>query len=67
MNSIDTSRKIKFTISLAHESVLKFLDLSLHIDEENKICVDVYAKATNSYIGIASFYILSSKEHKRYP
>ena len=50
MNSIDTSSKIKFTMSIANNnSILEFLDLSLHINEHNKICVDVYAKPTNSF------------------
>ena len=45
MNSIDTSGKIKFTMSVAiNNSILEFLDFSLHINEHNKICVDVYAK-----------------------
>ena len=36
-------------LSLANNnSILDFLDLSLHINEDNKICVDVYAKPTNS-------------------
>ena len=44
MNSIDTSSKIKFTMSIANsDSILEFLDLILHINEHNKICVDVYA------------------------
>ena len=30
-------------------SVSEFLDLNLHINEHNKICVDVYAKPTNSF------------------
>ena len=46
MNNIDTSGKIKFTMSIASESFLEFLDLSLHINEQNKICADVYAKLT---------------------
>ena len=42
MKSIDTSGKIKFTMSVAiKNSVLEFLDLSLHINEHNTICVDV--------------------------
>ena len=49
MNSIDTSGKIKFTMSVANQSTLELLDLRLHINEQNKICVDVYAKATNSF------------------
>ena len=32
-----------------NNSVLEFLDLSLHINEQNEICVDVYAKPTNSF------------------
>ena len=42
-----------------NNSVLEFLDLGLHINEHNKICVDVYAKPTNSFI-----YVLPST---RYP
>ena len=42
MNSIDTSGKIKFTMS-----VPEFLDLSLLINGQNKICIYVYAKPTN--------------------
>ena len=42
MKSIDTSGKIKFTMSVANKnSVLEFLDLSFHINEHNKIHVDV--------------------------
>ena len=42
MKSIDTSGKIKFTMPVANNnSVLEFLDLSLHINEHNKICADV--------------------------
>ena len=36
MNSIDTSGKIKFAMSAANQSTLEFLDLSLHINEQNK-------------------------------
>ena len=50
MNTIDTSGKIKFTTSVGNNnSALEFLDLSLFINEDNKICVDVYAKSTNSF------------------
>ena len=49
MNNVDTTGKIKFTMSVANESVLEFLDLSLHIYEHKKICVDVFAKPTNSF------------------
>ena len=49
MNSIDTPGEIKFTMSVANNnSILEFLDISLHINEHNKIFVDVYAKPTNS-------------------
>ena len=50
MNSIDTSGKIKFTMSVANNnSILEFLDLSLHIKEDNKICFDAYAKPTDNF------------------
>ena len=49
MNNVDTTGKIKFTMSVANELILEFLDLSLHIDEHNKICVDVSVKLTNSF------------------
>ena len=50
MNSIDTSGKIKFTMSKANnDTILEFLDLYLHIKEHNKICVGVYAKPTNCF------------------
>ena len=49
MNDVDTTGKIKFTMSVARKCALEFLDLSLHINEQNKICVDVYAKPTNSF------------------
>ena len=40
MNSIDTSGKIKFTMSVTNNnSILEFLDLGLHIKEDNKICL----------------------------
>ena len=61
MNSIDTSGKIKFTMSIANSnSILEFLDLSLHINEHNKICVDVYAKPTNSFT-----YVLPSTCYRK--
>ena len=49
MNNIDTSGKIKVTMYVANESVLEFLDLSLDKTEQNKFCVDVYVKLTNSF------------------
>ena len=47
MNSIDTYGNIKFTMSVANASALEFFDL--HINEQNKICDDVYVKPTNSF------------------
>ena len=58
MNNVDTTGKIKITMFIANESVLEFLDLSLHIDEDNKICVDVFVKPINSYVYI-TIYLLS--------
>ena len=49
MNIVDITGKIKFTMSVANESVLEFLNLSLHIDQHNKIRVHVFAKPTNSF------------------
>ena len=49
MNNVDTTGKIKFTMSDANELVLEFPDLNLHVDEHNKICVDVFAKPANSF------------------
>ena len=56
MNSINTTGKIKFTMSIANnDSVFEFLDLSLYINEQNEISVSVYAKPTNIFT-----YTLSS-------
>ena len=49
MNSIDTSGNIKFTSVAIDNSILEFLDLCLHINEDNKICVDVYTKPANNF------------------
>ena len=50
MNSIDTSGKFKFAKFMTNnDSALELLDLNLHINEYNKICVDVYTKPTNSF------------------
>ena len=46
MNNVDTADKIKFTMSIANELELELLDLSLHIDEHNKISVDFFVKPT---------------------
>ena len=48
MNSIDKSGKIECTMSIANsDSVLKFFDLTLHINEHDYI--DMNAKPTNSF------------------
>ena len=49
MNNVDTIGKIKFIMFVANELVLEFLDLSLHIDEYNKIYLNVFAKPANSF------------------
>ena len=50
MNSIDASGKIKFTMSVANNnSVSEFLDLSIYINEHNRICVDVSNLPTVSH------------------
>ena len=50
MNSIETSCKVTFTISIFNKgSVLEALDFSLYINEYNKVCIDVYAKPTNGF------------------
>ena len=49
MNNVDRTGKSKFTMVVANESLLEFLDLTLHISEHKKICVDVFAKPTNSF------------------
>ena len=68
MNSIDTSGKIKFTMSIANKnSVLEFLDLSLHINEHNKICVDVYAKPTNSFTYVLPLTCYPKKSINKVP
>ena len=36
-------------MSVAEDSVLQFLDLSFHVNERNKIYVDVYAKPTYNF------------------
>ena len=48
LNGMDTTGKIKFTMEIASENGLEFLDLKLKI-AEGKIRVDVYAKPTNSF------------------
>ena len=60
MNSVYTTGKIKLTMPVASESVLEILDLGLHINQQNKICVDVYAKLTNSIT-----YVLPSTCYRR--
>ena len=50
MNNIDQSKKIQYTMKVAKDS-LEFLDLKHMFDKESKkISVDVFSKATNSFI-----------------
>ena len=48
LNNLDESGKIKFTMQIAENKCLEFLDLLLKFDK-NKIEVDVYSKPTNSF------------------
>ena len=64
MNSIDTSGKIKLSMSVANNnSILEFLYLSLYSNEHNKICVDAYAKPTNSSNMLDHQLAIPKKEH----
>ena len=64
MNSIDTSGKIKLSMSVAdNNSILEFLYLSLYSNEHNKICVDAYAKPTNSSNMLYHQLAIPKKEH----
>ena len=55
MNNIDKNKKFQFVMEVA-EDVLEFLDLKLTFHKEYKrISVDIFAKATNSFI-----YVLPS-------
>ena len=68
MNSIDTSGKIKFTMLLANNnSILEFVDLSLHINKQNKICVNVYAKPTNSLTYVLPSTCYPKKSINKFP
>ena len=50
MNSIDSPKKMQFTISCPTDNVLEFLDLTLSSDATSKqILVDVFSKPTNSF------------------
>ena len=49
LNNIDSTGKIKFTMQIADDNGLEFLDLKLKI-QNGKISVDVYSKPTNSFI-----------------
>ena len=63
MNSIDS----KYTISIAYKnSVLVFLDLILHSNEHNKICVDVYGKPTNRYTHVLPSTCCPEKSIKKF-
>ena len=58
VNNVDTTGKIKFTMSV---------DLSLHIDEHKKICVDVFAKPTNRFIYVLPSTCYPKKNIKNVP
>ena len=50
LNTIDTTKKIQFTMSIGDKEGLEFLDLKLSLDHlTKKIIVDVYSKPTNSF------------------
>ena len=49
INNIDSTGKIKFTVQIADENGLEFLDPKLKINESNKITIDVFSKATCSF------------------
>ena len=48
LNTMDKTGKIKFTMEIAGDTGLEFLDLNLKIDE-GKVRVDVFSKSTNSF------------------
>ena len=48
LNTMDKAGKIKFTMEIAGDTGLEFLDLKLKFNE-GKTRVDVYAKSTNSF------------------
>ena len=50
MNSTEIAGKIKFSMFMANNnSDLEFLNLRLHVNEHNKICVDMYGKPISSF------------------
>ena len=49
LNSLNDTAKTKFTMQIARENGLEFLDLELKI-VESKINVDVYSKPTNRFM-----------------
>ena len=67
MNNVDTTGKIKFTMSVPNEFVLQFLDLSLHIDKHNKISVDVFVKPTKSFRYVLPFTCCPRKNINNVP
>ena len=48
LNTMDKTGKIKFTMEIAGDTGLEFLDLNLKIDE-GKLRLDVFSKSTNSF------------------
>ena len=67
MNNADAAGKMKFTMSVVNESVLAFLDLSLHVDEHSKICVNFFAKPTNSFTYVLPSTCYPKKNIKNVP
>ena len=49
LNNLDSTEKIKFTMQIADENGLEFIDLKLKMNENSKITVDVFSKPTNDY------------------
>ena len=49
LNNIDSTGKTKFTMQIADENGLEFLDLKLKMNENSKITVGVFSKPTYSF------------------
>ena len=56
LTNIASTGKIKFTMQIADENGLEFLDLKLKMNENIKITIDVFSKPTNSFT-----YVMPSK------
>ena len=66
LNNLDDIGKIKFTMQVAEENGLEFLDLKLKIDER-KINVDMYSKPTNSFAYVLPSTCYSYKDIQNVP